>query len=139
MIEGAKLKTMATSMLDNKMLPAERRLFLGDETTVGVLHAMTSAITEQVPVLGAVEVRAGEEHIVAPLVPRLRVVTRQTAPGAALDAWLATTTLPPGQGTVYLLGHGQSIQRQRDVLLARGLDRKLIRSRACWADGKRGL
>jgi hypothetical protein len=36
-------------------------------------------------------------------------------------------------------GHGQSIQRQRHALLQRGLERKQIRCRAYWADGKRGL
>lgn len=121
------------------LLSGDWHLFLGDETTVGALHAMTTALAATVPVLGAVEVTGGEEHTVTPLVPRLRVLTRRPSNGAALDAWLAAAKLPPGRGAVYLLGHGQSIQRQRDALLARGLERKQIRCRAYWADGKRGL
>jgi len=121
------------------LLHGDWHLFLGDETTVGGLHAMTTALAVSVPVLGAVEVLGSEEHTVTPLVLRLSVLTRRPSNGAALDAWLAEATLPPGRGAAYLLGHGQSIQRQRDVLLARGLERKQIRCRAYWADGKRGL
>lgn len=121
------------------LLPGDWHLFLGDETTVGALHAMTTALAASVPVLGAVEVLGGEERMVAPLVPRLALLARRPTNGAALDEWLAEQQLPPGRGAAYLLGHGQSIQRQRDALLARGLERKQIRCRAYWADGKRGL
>lgn len=114
-------------------------LFLGDETAVGALHALTSALPPSARVLGAVEVEAGEQRTAASLVPRLTALPRGDAPGAALDDWLVCTSLPPGRGAAYLLGHGQSIQRQRGALLARGLERRQIRCHAYWADGKRGL
>lgn len=115
------------------------QLFLGDETTVGALQVMSQAIAPGTPVVGAIEVEVGETHIVEALLPRFAVLSRQPTNGAALDAWLREMTLPPGRGAAYLLGHGQSIQRQRTALLARGLERTQIRCRAYWADGKRGL
>ncbi|NJM07888.1 ATP-binding cassette domain-containing protein, partial [Candidatus Gracilibacteria bacterium] len=136
---GSKVLVMGPGNGGMQLMAGDWHLFLGDETTVGVLHAMTAVLAPTTPVLGAIEVAADERGTVALFLSRLNVLPRRPMHGAALDAWLAEVTLPPGHGAVYLLGHAQSIQRQRAALLACGLERKHVRCRAYWADGKRGL
>lgn len=114
-------------------------LFLGDETAIGALHALTAALPAGAAILGAAEVEAGEEGTVAPLLPHLTTLARGTGHGDALADWLAGAALPAGGGTAYLIGHARSIQRHRDALLARGVERRRIRCKPYWADGKRGL
>jgi NADPH-dependent ferric siderophore reductase len=113
--------------------------FLGDETAVGALHALTTALPAGATVVGAVEIEAGEEAPARELLPQLAVLTRAPGNGDALAAWLTGATLPSGRGAAYLIGHARSIQRLRDQLLARGLERRQIKSKPYWADGKRGL
>lgn len=115
-------------------------LFLGDASALGALHALTTALPIEATVLGAVELAPGNETAARAWVPRLAVLSQQPTHGAALDSWLAECTLPAGEGTVYLIGHTQSIQRQRHQLLAHhGLKKSQIKTKPYWADGKRGL
>ncbi len=114
-------------------------LFLGEETALGALHALSGALPPNVPVLGAVEVAAGEAATIAPFVPRLQMIAHAPAYGDALLAWLDSATLPAGRGAVYLIGHAQSIQRLRERLVLRGIERRQIKTKPFWSDGKRGL
>lgn len=110
--------------------------------TVSLFVALARAVSPGVPILGAVEV--GEDEAVSALdglVPGLEIVPRAGAPqGDRLVEWARHATVPTGPGTAYVVGHGQSIQRLRAVLLGeQHLDRHRIKSKAFWADGKRGL
>lgn len=73
------------------------------------------------------------------LLPGVEAVPTQGAPGQGLDDYLAAATFD-GSEIFYLAGHGQSIQRQRDLLKSTfRVDRKSVRTQPFWADGKVGL
>lgn len=73
------------------------------------------------------------------LVAAAEPVATAAAPGAALDEYLTSASFT-GDEIFFLAGHGQSIQRQRELLKsAHGIDRKAIRTQPFWADGKVGL
>jgi NADPH-dependent ferric siderophore reductase len=89
------------------------------------------------------EVDAADVDATRGLVPGAVVVAAGREPGTALDAWLAEhpdeiTSL--SHPSVYLAGHGQSIQRQRTFLRETcGLERRRISTQPYWATGRSGL
>lgn len=117
---------------------SEAHVFLGDETCLGAFEAMARAARGKV--LGAVEVDAGEESLVEHAGAPLQAVPRDEVRGAALVRWLATLERTPRQPTAfYLGGHAASIVAIRSRLLASGWSRWSIRTKAYWAEGKKGL
>lgn len=127
-------------------------LFLGDETTVSLFAALIAARSQSkadgvngaggIPVLGAVEIeREDATEAMAGLLPGLELLPRDgAARGERLAAWARAADLPVGHGAAYVVGHAQTVQRLRRILLdERRFDRRLVRARAFWADDKRGL
>ncbi|MCP3059405.1 siderophore-interacting protein [Myxococcus sp. K38C18041901] len=119
---------------------ADSHLFLGDETCLGLFQAMVRALPSPLRLSGAVEVEPGCEDWLEKVGVPLTAVTREPggARGEALCAWLGRNVRK--EATCYLAGHAGSIVRLRQELLERhGLDKRALRSKAYWADGKRGL
>ncbi|APR87331.1 Iron-chelator utilization protein [Minicystis rosea] len=125
---------------------AEIHVFLGDETTLGLFAVMAQAAKGRV--LGAVEIDAqrvggatDEQRWPALVGLDLPAVERTCeARGDVLLRWIEEQrALPPEGVCFYLAGHTGSIVRMRDHLLQRGWSRRSIRTKAYWADGKRGL
>ncbi|PRZ42457.1 NADPH-dependent ferric siderophore reductase [Antricoccus suffuscus] len=116
---------------------------IGDTSTLGLLVAMTRrAKQEDARFLAVAEVDPCALPYARELLPGSVVLAANSTPGAAVDDWLSTSQPKldeVAQATVYLAGHGQSIQRQRDALRNRGFDRKAIKTQPYWATGKVGL
>jgi NADPH-dependent ferric siderophore reductase len=113
-------------------------VFLGDETSLGVFRAMRAATATRV--IGAVEVDAGAEGWTGLAGLDLPAVARDGRRGGALRRWLdGFRERPSDVAAFYLVGHAATIVELREALLARGWPRRAIRSKAYWADGRRGL
>ncbi len=119
-----------------------RRLYLGDGCALGTLDAC--AQHGETPVV-AVEVPADAVAPLADRWPTYRFLPAGKAPGDALQSWLERG-LDVGEFTdagldgALLLGHAQSIQRQRRALTdSRVLPRRAITTKPYWATGKKGL
>ncbi|WP_229051800.1 hypothetical protein [Aeromicrobium sp. Leaf350] len=117
-------------------------MVVGDATVISLVMAFGDrCAAEGRPFSALLEVEPGDVEATLGLVPGTTVVARDGAHGLEAEAWLQrhageidSTT------TVYLAGHGQSIQRQRRVLLdLTPIDRRGIRTQPYWADGKTGL
>jgi NADPH-dependent ferric siderophore reductase len=116
-----------------------RRLYLGDSSALGTIAALTRHV--DMPV--AIEVPPDSAPSFGAQWPKFRFVPARGAPGDALQRWLEHS-LDAGELTdvdgAVLLGHAQSLQRQRNALLAhRIVDRKHVTTKPYWANGKRGL
>jgi NADPH-dependent ferric siderophore reductase len=116
------------------------RLYLGDGSTLGTIDAYARSDHDARAVIEA------PQHAITSLAhnfPRIRFVHAMGTPGDALQQWLHAAvedgSLAHLAG-VHLLGHAQSIQRQRRTLLDEQVfDRRAISSRPYWATGRRGL
>lgn len=116
---------------------AAGHVLLGDETCFGLFAALADAARVTTRITGAVEV--GRADAAWPtLGGRLDLLERTGARGAALQAWLAAAAQPAAT-TYYLAGHTGTVKALREQLLASGVSRAAIRTKAYWADGKRGL
>jgi NADPH-dependent ferric siderophore reductase len=111
----------------------------GDGTTVGLWHSMIRWLGDQARVCGVVEVPLQDVSLVRYLLPGVDVVAQTEQPGETVLSWLGDA--PPGEITrAYLSGHGQTIQRARDLVRDRyGLHRSVIHTQPYWATGKVGL
>lgn len=117
-----------------------QRLYLGDSCTLGALDAYASSSPVAIVVLEVLPAA------VAPLSerwPNYRFLPATAQPGGALTNWLELShdegILANLDGAL-LLGHAQSIQQQRNILVERlALPRQAITTRPYWADGKQGL
>ncbi|MCP3100644.1 siderophore-interacting protein [Myxococcus sp. K15C18031901] len=119
---------------------ARAHLFLGDETCLGLFVAMANALPETARLSGALEVEAGAEDWPRLVGLGLSAVTREPgeARGEALRRWLGGQAVT--DVTAYLAGHAGSIALWRKELLERrDVPRRRVRTKAYWADGKRGL
>lgn len=114
-------------------------LVCGDASTVGLWHSMIHWLGANARVCGVVEVPPLDVPLVRDLVPGVEVVGQTAQPGEALLSLLDDAS--PGQvARAYLSGHGQTIQRARDLVRDRyGLHRSDIHTQPYWATGKVGL
>ncbi|MFI6819189.1 hypothetical protein ACIBG7_42855 [Nonomuraea sp. NPDC050328] len=114
------------------------RLYLGDGCTLGTIDAYAGA--EDIVVI---EAPSDALQLLAERWPRHRFLPAGQAPGAALQTWLehsAANGELAGVDGALLLGHAQSLQRQRRTLVDRGiLPRRAITTKPYWATGKQGL
>lgn len=118
----------------------DSRLYLGDGSTLGAIDAYTRTTPNA---LAVIEV---PEHAITSLTqrfPRTHFVGATGDPGDSLQTWLQTaleTNALAHLAGAHLLGHAQSIQRQRRALLDEQIfDRRAISSRPYWATGRHGL
>lgn len=120
-------------------------VLLGDATVISLAQCMAERAAREVgrELLVVLEVPTPDVEATRGLVPDATVLPAVEVPGAVLDAWIRAnveTLRDLVDPVVYLAGHGQSIQRQRDLLRdVAGLDRKSVRTQPYWADGKVGL
>lgn len=115
-----------------------RRLYLGDSSALGTIDAYAGTSNESIVAL--------EVHEQA--IPELSAnwhgycfIPRTDRSGDALQAWLEShlDSLRNIDGAL-LLGHAQSIQRQRHALIEHQvLIRREIASKPYWATGRQGL
>ncbi|MFD6528910.1 hypothetical protein [Streptomyces sp. NPDC060184] len=117
-----------------------RRLYLGDGSALGTIDAYAR---EDEQSLVAIEVPPPAVETLAARWPRYAFLPVAKAPGDALFAWLERAA---GEGEftrldgAMLLGHAQSIQRQRAALVdSRILPRRAVTTKPYWATGKAGL
>ncbi|MFB0620395.1 hypothetical protein [Streptomyces sp. AGS-58] len=142
-IRGLRAGKRLTVLAGRHRPPREsgtRRLYLGDGCALGALDAY--AQSGETPIV-AVEVPADAVEIFAGRWPRYHFLPAAQTPGEALQSWLERGI---GKGELkdldgaLLLGHAQSIQRQRRVLIdSQVLERRAITTRPYWADGREGL
>ncbi|MFI6341286.1 hypothetical protein [Streptomyces sp. NPDC050535] len=117
-----------------------RRLYVGDGCALGTLDACAQGA--DAPIV-AVEVPADAVAALADRWPRYRFLPAREAPGDALQSWLERALggaeFADLDGAL-LLGHAQSVQRQRRALTDNGhLTRRAITTKPYWATGKEGL
>ena len=114
-------------------------LVCGDATTVGLWHSLIRWLGDRAVVRGVVEVPAPDVPLTRDLLPGVQVVAQSSQPGEALLSWLGD--VPPEAVTqAYLSGHGQTIQRARNLIRTRyDLHRSAIYTQPYWATGKVGL
>jgi NADPH-dependent ferric siderophore reductase len=123
---------------------ADPVVLLGDATVISLAMAFAERVAlEGRRALTVLEVDAGDVEATQRLVPDATVLAAGHEPGSALDDWLAEnaeTITSLSHPSVYLAGHGQSIQRQRALLReACALDRRRISTQPYWATGRSGL
>jgi NADPH-dependent ferric siderophore reductase len=124
-----------------RSLPGARRLYLGDGSALGAIDAHATAATERPTVV--VEVRPAAAPVLRGQYPGYTFLATAGEPGSVLDDWLtgaiADGSLSEVDGAV-LLGHAQSLQRQRRRLVHSGvLGRRAITVQPYWSTGKDGL
>ncbi|MEU7044751.1 hypothetical protein AB0A77_27340 [Streptomyces varsoviensis] len=125
-----------------------RRLYLGDGCSLGTLDAYAqrgAASVGAVTVAVAVEVPAPAVAPLAERWPEYRFLPAGDSPGDALQSWLERALHEgefkgSGLDGALLLGHAQSIQRQRRTLTdSQALSRRAITTKPYWSTGKTGL
>jgi NADPH-dependent ferric siderophore reductase len=120
---------------------ATTHVLLGDETTLGLFACLSASAPGRC--IGALELADGAQG--SPAWPslvglELPAVERIGGRGDALVRWIeANDILRSHDVCFYLAGHTGSIVRIREHLLRRGWPKRSIRTKAYWADGKRGL
>ncbi|AKT36728.1 siderophore-interacting protein [Chondromyces crocatus] len=127
---------------------AATHVLLGDETSIGLFAAMGRSLPPGSRAVGAVELDAGCERWPGLAGSALDGVARGKGPrGAPLrtwleehPAWLEPRRAQKGDTTFYLSGHaGSIVELRRWLVEERGIPKGAIRTKAYWADGKRGL
>jgi NADPH-dependent ferric siderophore reductase len=132
------------SLLASKYFPlprgGSRLLYLGDGSSIGTIDAYAHSDNDAIAVI---EVPGDAVGRLADQWPAYQFLPTSGAPGDSLQAWLEQAItdgrLTNRDGAV-LLGHAQSIQRQRRALVESGtLSRRAITTKPYWADGREGL
>ncbi len=117
-----------------------RRLYLGDGSSIGTIDAYVNTDRQHVVV---VEVPTEAIAALKDRWPFYHFVPVMRMPGDALQIWLenaASRGELAGLNGAVLLGHAQSIQRQRQALKENQvLPRRAVTTKPYWANGKQGL
>lgn len=117
-----------------------RRLYLGDGSALGTFDAYAQETPDRIVV---VEVPQEAVDGLSKRWPDYRFLPAREEPGDAAQEWIERTfggeDRPSIDGAL-LLGHAQSIQRQRAALLALDvLDRRAVSTKPYWSTGRAGL
>jgi len=120
---------------------ADWHLFLGDESALPAIFAMTEALPGDSCATLVLEVEgpADEQELSAPARSRVSWLHRrggQAGTAAALVAEAAEVELPPGNGHAYLLGEATVVLALREKLAARGLRQDQMSPKAYWGRGR---
>jgi len=120
---------------------ADWHLFLGDESAMPAIFAMTEALPGDADATLVIEVPgpADEQELLAPARTRVSWLHRLGRPAgdrALLTAEAAEVELPPGAGHAYVLGEARVVLAVREVLAARGLPPGQISAKAYWGRGR---
>jgi NADPH-dependent ferric siderophore reductase len=120
-------------------LPQRTSLLVGDESVLGTVLALRHAQPELFEAV--IEVEASDHADLSTLFPALTLLPRADGvAGTSLDLWFQEHDPSQNYERVYLLGHAQSIQRLRTLLFKRyHWERRRLKTKPYWADGKHGL
>jgi NADPH-dependent ferric siderophore reductase len=120
---------------------ADWHLFIGDESAVPAIFAMTEALPGDSAATLLLEIPepADEQELLAPARTRvswLHRLDRKAGDPAALVAEAREVELPPGNGHAYLFGEAGVVLRLREVLAGRGLRPDQVSPKAYWGRGR---
>jgi NADPH-dependent ferric siderophore reductase len=122
-------------------LAADWHLFMGDESAMPAILAMTESLPGDSVATIVLEVPepADEQDLSAPARTRLswlHRLSRQAGDPALLAAEATEVELPAGDGHAYLLGEARVVLRLREILAARGLGEDQMSPKAYWGRGR---
>jgi NADPH-dependent ferric siderophore reductase len=120
---------------------ADWHLFIGDESALPAIFAMTEALPTDRPATLVLEIpeESDEQDPAATGTVRLSWLHRLGAPAgdpSALAAEAAEIELPPGRGQAYVFGEATVVSRLREILAGRGLSQDQISPKAYWGRGR---
>ena len=120
---------------------ADWHLFMGDESALPAIFAMTESLPGDSVATVVIEVPGPEDEqdLVAPARTRLTWLHRlsgQAGDPAALAAEAAEVELLPGSGQAYLLGEARAVLALREILARRGLPQDQMSPKAYWGRGR---
>ena len=120
---------------------ADWHLFMGDESAIPAIFAMTESLPGDSVATLVLEVPdpADEQELLAPARTRLSWLHRLGGPAgdpAGLVAAAREVDLPPGNGHAYLLGEARVVLQLREVLAGRGLGEGQMSPKAYWGRGR---
>jgi NADPH-dependent ferric siderophore reductase len=135
-IEGIGPRGKITTVPD-----ADWHLFMGDESALPAIFAMTEALPGDSEATVVIEVPepADEQELIAPARTRLTWLHRLSGAAgepAGLAAEAAEVELPPGRGQGYLLGEARVVLALREILERRGLPGGQLSPKAYWGRGR---
>jgi NADPH-dependent ferric siderophore reductase len=120
---------------------ADWHLFLGDESAMPAILAMTEALPGDADATLVIEVPDpdDEQDLLAPARTRLSWLHRFSRPAgdqALLAAEAAEAELGEGTGHAYIFGEATVVLRLREILAGRGLRENQISPKAYWGRGR---
>jgi NADPH-dependent ferric siderophore reductase len=120
---------------------ADWHLFMGDESAMPAILAMTEALPGDAEATLVIEVPRpdDEQELLAPARTRLSWLHRLGRPAgdpALLTAEAAEIELPPGDGHAYVFGEAAVVSALREVLASRGLTPEQVSPKAYWGRGR---
>ena len=120
---------------------ADWHLFMGDESALPAILAMTQALPGDADATLVLEIpeAADEQEVLAAARTRVSWLHRLSRPAGdpgALAAEAADVELPPGNGHAYLLGEAKVVLAMREVLARRGLPQEQMSPKAYWGRGR---
>jgi NADPH-dependent ferric siderophore reductase len=120
---------------------ADWHLFVGDESALPAMFAMTEVLPPDRPATLVLEIpeESDEQDLAAGVTTRISWLHRLGAPAgdpSALAAEAAEIELLPGRGHAYLFGEATVVSRLREVLAERGLGQDQISPKAYWGRGR---
>jgi NADPH-dependent ferric siderophore reductase len=122
---------------------AEWHLFMGDESALPAILAMTESLPGDADATLVVEVPEAEDEQEVLAAGRTRVSWLHRLGRAAGDPATSTLVteaadveLPPGRGHAYLLGEASVVLAMRERLAARGLPQDQMSPKAYWGRGR---
>ncbi len=120
---------------------ADWHLFMGDESAMPAILAMTESLPGDADATLVIEVPGpdDEQELLAPARTRLSWLHRLSGAAgdpALLSAEAAEIELPPGDGHAYLFGEASVVLRLREILTGRGLRQDQISPKAYWGRGR---
>jgi NADPH-dependent ferric siderophore reductase len=119
---------------------ADWHLFMGDESAMPAILAMTESLPGDADATLVIEVPGpdDEQELLAPARTRLSWLHRTGRAGdpALLAAEAADVELPAGEGHAYLFGEASVVLRLREILAARGLRQDQMSPKAYWGRGR---
>jgi NADPH-dependent ferric siderophore reductase len=120
---------------------ADWHLFMGDESALPAMFAMTESLPPDATATIVIEVpdAADEQELDAAATTRLSWLHRIGGPAgdpAALAAEASEVELPAGNGHAYLLGEATVVLRLRDILADRGIAQGQMSPKAYWGRGR---
>jgi NADPH-dependent ferric siderophore reductase len=113
-------------------------VFLGDETAIGLFLAFQHCLLYRMTFTGAIE--CSDESLPASVGLELKGVrTASGERGATLLEWIDATPLSTTNCIYYLAGNAHTNKLLREKLKSMGVSPALIRAKAYWMEGKKGL